>query len=97
MLSKQEFQVEVFKRAGIPNVKEIRLAVDIAKQCNPMFARDKHYIAKTAIDMCDFNTSVDRVLRIKPFKLILFKQKLVANGISANGKIKLKTIKVRNK
>ena len=79
-----------FAQLGMPSTaKEIRLAIDIAKQANPIFKNDKEFIANYAIKLCRLNATVDRVLRVKPLKRILFKSKIESLIKRPNGKFKV--------
>ena len=90
-----------------PSNKEIRLVIDIAKQMNPLFEfhvqeeeEDTHHsiFVKENIDLikglCKGDVSNEKILNVKPFKQVLYKEIIVGVRHIGNGQYKVKLKRV---
>lgn len=76
-----------------PTTKEIRLAKDIIIQMNPLFKKDKDFIAENVKQIFKLNISKERINNIRSFKNILFRR--IIDGVNKDGNVIIK--KVRRK
>ena len=78
-----------------PSNKEIRLAIDLAKQMNPLF----EFHVQEHIDLirriCRYDVSQKKILNVKPFKQILYKEIIEGVRYIGNGQYKVKLKRVR--
>jgi len=72
-----------------PSNKEIRLAIDLAKQMNPLF----EFYVQDNIDLvrriCKYDIPQETILNVKSFKQILYKEIIVSVKHTGNGKYNL--------
>jgi len=78
-----------------PSNKEIRLAIDLAKQMNPLFKFHVQEHTDLIRRICRFDVSDEKILNVKPFKQILFKEIISDVVHLGDGKFKVKLKRVR--
>jgi hypothetical protein len=79
-----------------PSNKEIRLAIDLAKQMNPLFKFDVKEQVDLIRKICKYeNLSEKKILNVKSFKEILFQEVISSVRYIGDGKYKVKLIRVR--
>jgi len=80
-----------------PSNKEIRLAIELAKQLNPLFK----FNVKEQVDLiqriCMYPVEEDKILNVKSFKEILFKEIIIGVKYLGDGKYKVKLKRVRRR
>lgn len=77
-----------------PSNKDIRLAIDLAKQLNPLFKFDVREQVDLIRRICKYDVSEQKILSIKPFKQILFKE-VITSIKYKDGSYRIKLIRVR--
>jgi len=61
-----------------PGSKEIRLALDMVAQQYPLYKKaSKQTKAEFVKDIFNYDVSIERIIRVKSFKEILFKKKII--------------------
>ena len=78
-----------------PSNKEIRLAIDLAKQMNPLFEFHVEEHIDLIRGLCNYNVSKEKILNVKPFKQILYKEIITSVKHIGNGKYKVILTRVR--
>jgi hypothetical protein len=77
-----------------PSNKEIRLAIDLAKQLNPLFEFHVQEHTDLIRRLCQYDVSDEKILNVKPFKQILYKEIIVGVKHIGDGKYKVKLKRV---
>lgn len=80
-----------------PSNKEIRLAIDLAKQMNPLFEFHVQEHTDLIRRICRYDVSNEKILNVKPFKQILYKEIIVGVKHIGNGQYKVKLKRVLRK
>lgn len=78
-----------------PSNKEIRLAIDLAKQMNPLFEFHVQEHTDLIRRLCNYDVPDDKILNVKPFKQILYKELITSVKHIGNGIYKVKLTRVR--
>jgi len=78
-----------------PSNKEIRLAIDLAKQMNPLFEFHVQEHTDLIRRLCKYNVPQEKILNVKPFKQILYKELITSVKHIGNGIYKVKLTRVR--
>jgi len=77
-----------------PSNRELRLAIDLAKQLNPLFKFDVREQIDLIRRICKYDVSEQKILSVKPFKQILFKE-VITSIKYKDGSYRIKLIRVR--
>ena len=78
--------------------KEIRLAIDLAKQMNPLFKFDVREQIDLIRRICkDPSLKEKKILNVKPFKKILFKELITSVKYLGDNRYKVTLTRVRRK
>ena len=77
-----------------PSNKEIRLAIDLAKQMNPLFEFHVQEHIGLIQGLCQYDVSKEKILNVKSFKQILYKEIIVGIRYIGNEQyiVKLKRV-----
>ena len=78
-----------------PSKREIRLAIDLAKQMNPLFTFNVQEHTDLIRRILRYDVDDDYILSVKPFKQILFKEIIVSIKSKGDGKYNVKLKRVR--
>ena len=78
-----------------PSNKEIRLAIDLAKQMNPLFEFHVQEHIGLIQRLCQYDVLEKKILNVKPFKQILYKEIIEGVRHIGNGQYKVKLKRVR--
>lgn len=78
-----------------PSNKELRLAIELTKQLNPLFKFNVQEHMDTIRRICEYNVVESKVLNVKSFKQILFKEVIISVKYIGDGKYKAKLKRVR--
>ena len=77
-----------------PSNKEIRLVIDLAKQMNPLFEFYVQEHTDLIRRLCLYDVSDEKILNVKTFKQILYKEIIVGVKHIGNGQYKVKLKRV---
>jgi len=81
-----------------PNVKELRLALELIDVMYPLYKKaDKRTKAEFVKDVFKYDVEIDHIMKIQPFKKILFRKKIVEVKKIKEGKYKTIIKRVRIK
>jgi hypothetical protein len=78
-----------------PSNKEIRLAIDLAKQMNPLFKFHVQEHIGLIQGLCQYDVPEEKILNVKSFKEILYKEIIERVEHIGNGQYKVKLKRVR--
>jgi len=80
-----------------PSKRDIRLAIDLARQMNPLFDFNVEEQTDLIRRILKYDVEDDYILSVKPFKQILFKDIIVSIKSIGDNKFKVKLKRVRKR
>lgn len=95
-LDKKFDTVDIKIQGYKPSNREIRLAQELIDMMYPLYKHaDPKTKAEFVLDTFKYDTTIDHILKVKPFKKILFKKVFVGVKPTTNGKYEILTKRVR--
>lgn len=96
ILDKKFDEIQITIGGYRPSKREIRLALELIDMMYPLYKNaDPKTKAEFVLDTFKYDTTIDHILSVKPFKKILFKKVLVGTKPIGDGKYEILTKRVR--